>query len=288
MGAPAPGGHRDHVLESGELGVAAEQRRLLSGPAPAGWFGCVDRSVRLDGFLPTPEPLRTEGFVPDRRTGRRERRRADDHLARVRQLLEALGRVHDVTHDRGVATGPHRADEHLAGVDADAHLDADPEVGSQRGEGLVHPQGRPHCPLGVVLVRDGRAEQGDDLVADDLVEMSAEVDDVVHQRLEARVDQALDLLGVAAGRQCREPDEIGHQHRGDSAFVGGGDESLAALGAEAGAFGRGRAARRAGHLLTISVAQLMTAPGFGCFAFRSTAAVPTIELSFGRIELRAN
>ena len=78
-----------------------------------------------------------------------------------------------------------------------------PRLGRERGERLVHPQRGPHGPLGVVLVRDRRAEQGHDLVADDLVEVAAEVDDVGDERLEARVDQAFHLLGVAARPRAR-------------------------------------------------------------------------------------
>ena len=57
-----------------------------------------------------------------------------------------------------------------------------------------------HGALGVVLVGDRRAEQGDDGVADDLVDPAAEVGDVGGQALEAAVDEVLDLLGVAASR----------------------------------------------------------------------------------------
>ena len=53
-----------------------------------------------------------------------------------------------------------------------------PISGASAASVLVHPQRGPHRPLGVVLVGDGRAEQGHDLVADDLVEAAAEVDDV--------------------------------------------------------------------------------------------------------------
>ncbi len=67
-------------------------------------------------------------------------------------------------------------------------------LGPQR---LLHGQRGPHGPLGVVLVGDRSAEEGDDGVADDLVDHPAEGGDVGRQPLEAAVDQALDLLGVA-------------------------------------------------------------------------------------------
>ena len=65
---------------------------------------------------------------------------------------------------------------------------------------LLHAQRGPDRPLGVVLVGDRGPEQGDDLVADDLVEPAAERGDVGHQPLETVVDQAFDLLGIGAGR----------------------------------------------------------------------------------------
>ena len=147
----------------------------------------------------------------------------------------------------------------------------------------MHPQRGAHGPLGVVLVGDRRAEQGHDLVADDLVEVAAEVDDVGDERLEAGVDEAFDLLGVAAGRERGEADEVGHEHGDEAALVGRGDQALTAFRAEACPFGYGRAARRTGHLLTIPVRPVWPTPGFGCFAFRSTAAVPTIEVSRGAV-----
>ena len=79
-----------------------------------------------------------------------------------------------------------------------------PRLGRERGQRLVHSQRGPHRALGVVLVRDRRPEERHDLVADDLVEVAAEVDDVGDQRLETGVDQAFHLLGIAAGRQRGE------------------------------------------------------------------------------------
>ena len=90
-----------------------------------------------------------------------------------------------------------RAHQHLAGVDADPHLERRwPIVSAASAEGLLHAQGGPHGPLGVVLVGDRRAEQGDDGVAHDLVDLAAEAGDVLGQAVEAAVDEVLDLLRV--------------------------------------------------------------------------------------------
>ena len=50
--------------------------------------------------------------------------RPDDDGARLGQGLQPAGGVDDVAHRGGVAAGPQRADEHLAGVDADPHAQA--------------------------------------------------------------------------------------------------------------------------------------------------------------------
>ena len=84
---------------------------------------------------------------------------------------------------------------------------------------LLHPQRGAHRTLGVVLVGDGGPEQRHDGVADDLVDAPAEGRDVAHEALEAPVDDALHLLGVAELRQRREADEVGEQDRGDASLV---------------------------------------------------------------------
>ena len=106
----------------------------------------------------------------------------------------------------------------------------------------MHPERGPDRPLGVVLVGDGRAEQGHDLVADDLVEPAAEGGDVGDEPLEAAVDEALDLLGVGRLGERGEPDQIGEQDGGEAALVGPDHEGVAAGRAEPGLVRRGRAA----------------------------------------------
>ena len=119
-------------------------------------------------------------------------------MAGLAELLQSLRGVHDVAHRGRVAAGAHRADEHLAAVHADAHLHRDLDLGGDALHRLLHAERGAHGPLGVVLVGDRRAEQGDDLVADDLVEPAAEGGDVGDEPLEAVVDQTFDLLGIGA------------------------------------------------------------------------------------------
>ena len=69
-----------------------------------------------------------------------------------------------------------------------------PDVPTKCGQRLLHPQRGAHRTLGVVLVGDGRAEQREDAVTEELVDPAAERRDVVDQALEARVDEPLHLL----------------------------------------------------------------------------------------------
>ena len=107
-----------------------------------------------------------------------------------------------------------------------------------RSQRRLHLERGAHGPLGVVLVGDRGAEQGDDRVADDLVDLAAEGVDVGRQPREAAVDEVLDVLGVAPLGQRGEADEVGEQHGDDPAFVGvavgARVQRVCAGGAEAG------------------------------------------------------
>ena len=124
-----------------------------------------------------------EGLGGHRGRAQRGGGAADQHASGRRQRLQAGGGVHDVAHRRVVGAGE-RADEHLAGVDADAHPDVGHAEHARRPlldvarQRPLHPQRGAHGPLGVVLVSHWRAEQGDDGVAEQLVDPPTEVLDV--------------------------------------------------------------------------------------------------------------
>ena len=148
---------------------------------------------RLFGLLAATDRRDAERLAGDGRRAQRLGRRADQHAARRGERLQARRRVDDVAHRRVVGSGD-RADEDLAGVDADAHLDVVDRVGvvdvlvllsrafgDEAGERLLHPQGGAHGAVGVVLVGDRSPEEGDDGVAEDLVDAAAERLDLGHQ-----------------------------------------------------------------------------------------------------------
>ena len=93
-----------------------------------------------------------------------------------RRRLDARGGVEDVAPGDplallgAVAVG----DDHLAGRDADPHLDlADRVLAVERGDRVEDQERSADGALGVVLVRDGDAEMRDDRVADVLLDRAA-------------------------------------------------------------------------------------------------------------------
>ena len=92
---------------------------------------------------------------------------ADEDLAVIGRLLESLRRVHGVSRDEGrhlVAGNDH------AGVDPDPDLDPEPRIrGVELVDRLEEAKASPDGALGVVLVRDRRAEDRHHGVADELL-----------------------------------------------------------------------------------------------------------------------
>ncbi len=106
------------------------------------------------------------------------------------------------------------------------------DLAGDGGDGLLHPKAGTDRSLGVVLVGHRSAEQGDDAIADHLVDPAAERLDVLGQAIEAAVDQGLDLFGIHPLRQRGEPDEVAEQDGGHPALIADDDELVAARRAE--------------------------------------------------------
>ena len=234
-------------VEHGELLVASDEWRARTLATLTGRRDGLDRDERLHRLLAALHCDHPERLVPDPARGGRVRGRADDDLSGSCDRLEAAGGVHHVAHCRVVATGAQRADEHLAGVHPNPHLELEPGFGAHLYEVLLHPECRPHRALGVVLVRDRRAEQRDERVADDLVDLPAEGGDVVGEPREAAVDEVLHLLRVGGLGEARVPDQVREQHGGDATLVRPGDERVSAAGAEPGIGRHRQATGRTGH-----------------------------------------
>ena len=95
----------------------------------------------------------------------------------------------------------------------------------------------PNGALGVVLVRDRRAEERHDRVADELLDRAAEALELRAQALVVRAEQRLDVLGIELLGARREADEVAEDD--------GDDFTLAALARHQAVFSsRSRASQR--------------------------------------------
>ena len=106
---------------------------------------------RLDG-------RRLDGLANERKS-----RLPDEHLARLRRLLQPCSHVHGIARCQALV----RAGDDLARHDADPALQPEP------GQRLPHLDGGSHRPQRVVLVDDRHAEHGHDRVTDELLHGAA-------------------------------------------------------------------------------------------------------------------
>ena len=162
-----------------------------------------------------------DGFAQDLGRGSARRFVADVDPTGRRKRLEPSRDVHDVAHRRVVVGTTDATDDHLAGVDPDPHLDRPPEaiLGAECGQRLLHRQRRPNGAVGVVLVGDRRPEQGEDPVAEDLVDAAAIGLDVLDHPLECAVDQPLDPFGVEMLAEPGEPDDVSEEDGDDASLL---------------------------------------------------------------------
>ena len=200
--------------------------------AVAGRSARLDGDPGLDGLLTSTCLHRAQMVVAHDLMRRRVRGRADEDLSGPGDRLQPVRGVHHITHRGVVATGAQRTDEHLAGVDPDAHLDAVRNACGVLCDRLLHAERGAHGPLRIVFVREGRTEQSEDRVTDDLVDLPTERSDICHEALEAVVHQVLQLLGVHRLGKTGEADQVSEQHRHDAPLVRARHEVVPARGAE--------------------------------------------------------
>ena len=182
-----------------------------------------------------------ERLAVDRRRAQRGGGVADQHTARRRQRLQPGGRVHDVAHRRVVGAGE-RADEHLAGVDADAHpdvghaVDGRPLAATNRASvscirsararpARRRPRGRPARRTGRRWRRRAPCRP------------ARRRPRCRRRGARSRRRQALDVLRIEVLGERRVPDDVGEQHRDDAPFLRrrpAGDGAGPARRAEAG------------------------------------------------------
>ena len=114
--------------------------------------------------------------------------------------------VDEVARDHALVRGAER-DRRLAGQDAGARLDAVAQA-RHRVDQLERGADR---ALGVVLVRDRRAPDGHDRVADELLDRAAVALDDLAREVEVARQRVADVLRVALLGERREADEVGEQ-----------------------------------------------------------------------------
>ena len=160
----------------GQLERAADDRGLEPARSPGASGAMSTTRYAATGcdlpFSSSGSQLLDRERVADEPVGRL----ADHDLAGLRALLEPRG---DVDHVAGGerAAGRVVAGDDLAGVDAGARVEAEPVVADEL---VVHDRerrtrldGRPDRAERVVLVQDGKAEDGDERVAGELLERAA-------------------------------------------------------------------------------------------------------------------
>jgi hypothetical protein len=214
-------GEAERAAELLDLGVAADEprqpsnsRRVKAGPPGARSGERVD----LHGVRQALDRDRAPGRDLHIALGELEGRGGEQDGAGRRHLLHAGGQVRRLT-DGGVVHVQVRADgadDHLAGVEADADLEGHPvraedPLGIPRDR-LLHPQRGIAGADGVVLVGQRGAEEGHDPVAHDLVDGAFVAVDGLHHPLEHGVEELARLLGIPVGEQLHGALEIGEEH----------------------------------------------------------------------------
>ena len=174
----------------------------------------------------------------------------DHRGARTRQLLHACGEVGGLAH-RGVLhveVAADRADDDLAGVDADPDLHVEaltaPDLLGVLRDRALHPEGRVAGAHRVVLVGHRRAEQGHDAVAHHLVDGALEAVDGFHQSLDDRVEQGAGVFRIAVDQQLEGALQVGEEDGDRLALTGQRGprgEDLAGQVARRVGVGRGKA-----------------------------------------------
>ena len=212
-------GPRKSAEQELELPLAADERGVrglleVDPEAGAGLDGPPDGDR-----LSLPLRLDSSGLlVHDRPRGGAERRLADEDAVDRRRGLEACSRVHDVSGHHRVAFARPRIerDERFARVHGDAHVEVEPGITViEARDGVVDGERGADGSLGVILVSDRGPEDGDDRVADELLDGPPVALELPAHPPVVVAERRTDVLGIEPLRPSREVDEVGEEHRDD-------------------------------------------------------------------------
>src|SRR3954466_668698 len=245
------------VCEQASLALAPHQRRaqlLLDVASEAG--PGADCLPHLDRFR---LPLRLDRLrlaVIDDVARRAVRPLADEDAVDRRRALQPRGGVDDVAGHHCVALAGLRSerDERLTGVDGGADLEFLPAR-------VADGERRTHGALGVVLVRDRRAEDGHHRIPDELLDGAPEALELGTKLRVVSRERRADVLGVEPLRARGRADEVGEEDRHD----------LPLLARRSGR----RDERRAAHAAEARTVEILVAAG------RTGDHVRTVDLSLG-------
>jgi hypothetical protein len=150
---------------------------------------------------------------------------ADQNLARARRLLEPLGDVNGVAgHEPLTGCGVARDD--LAGVDAEADLEPDPqsalELVVQALELVSHLDGCRNRTKRIIFVHRRNAEHGHDRVADELLHRAAVPLDHGAHLIEVAPHGAAKRFRIEALAQCGGARDVGEDDRDDLSHLAPG------------------------------------------------------------------
>ena len=138
----------------------------------------------------------------------------DQASGRCSRLKPRRG-VDDIAHGQGVTVSRHADGDHrLAGVHCCARGQVERMLSVQLADPLEDTQARPHGTLGIVAVRDGRAEDGHDCVANELLEHATVLFDSPLRLRVVELQLLAYVFRIGPIRACCEADEI-HEQDGD-------------------------------------------------------------------------
>ena len=194
-----PRGAWKKLLDQAELAVAPDERRLQPAErsAPPRPADDAERAPQRTGSaLPFSSCSPASSYATAASVA--PCRLADEDRAGLGRPLDSRGRVDDVAGDHALTLGAER-DRRLAGEDAG---------GSRRRsrrarEPAATRSSAAHRPLGVVLLRDRRAPDRHDRVADELLDRAAVALDHRPRQVEVAGKELARLLGIAVLGACR-------------------------------------------------------------------------------------
>ena len=212
------------VLQRFELGIAADHpgRDALDAAAaePKAARLRAQHEVALDEAVDALDRERLLRLDLEQAAHLRVGVVADAQRAGRRGLLHARGDVDRDAADAAVGIDP-AAEQHAAGVDADAHVEAvvavrAPDLGAERPAELEQREAAAHGALGVVLARFVGTERGQDVVAGVLQHLAGVGLDHGRAARQRVVHHRADRLGIEALGQQGRADHV-HEEDADLA-----------------------------------------------------------------------